>query len=190
MLYILPTNTCFWIACPVKDIESYKKIYEIKNRPLEKAIAIMVDDFEYLKNNTLLTEKQIDSLINYKNPFTILVNRQKILDKNLLEIIDNLPNSEIYEKIAFRVAHTFMHKKLIRLNWPLFLTSANKSWNPEIFDTIWVKKEFEKELSTEGFSPLNIKIFAHSDYCINSSKKYSDIFEFVGEREEVNYLRK
>ena len=145
----------------------------------------MVADFEYFKKNTLLTEKQIDFLINYKNPFTILIDRKKIIDKNLLEIIDSLPNSDIYEKIAFRVAHNFMHKKLIRLNWPLFLTSANKSGNPEIFDTISVKREFEKEL--ENFE---IKIFAHNEFCINSLKKSSDIFEFVEDREEVRYFRK
>ncbi len=185
MLYILPTNTCFGIACPVKDLESYEKIYGIKSREKSKPIAILVDDFSYFSEHTKLTSKQIDFLKNYKNPFTILIDKQKILDKNLLKIINNLPNSKIYEKIAFRVAHTFMQKKLIRLNWPLFLTSANKSGNPEIFDTISIKKEFASEIDTH-----QIKIFAHNDYCINSSKKYSDIFEFVRESEEVNYFRK
>jgi hypothetical protein len=76
----------------------------------------MVSDFSYFSEQTKLTKNQIEFLQNYKNPFTILINKDKILDKNLLEIINNLPNSEIYEKIAFRVAHNFMHKKLIRLN--------------------------------------------------------------------------
>jgi len=185
MLYILPTNTCFWLACPIKDLESYEKIYEIKSREKSKAIAILVDDFSYFNEHTKLTSKQINFLKNYKNPWTILIDKQKILDQNLLEIINRLPNSEIYEKIAFRVAHNFMQKKLIRLNWPLFLTSANKSGNPEIFDTISIKKEFSSEIEKH-----KIKIFAHNDYCINSSQKYSDIFEFVGESEEVKYFIK
>jgi len=76
----------------------------------------MVSDFDYFKENTKLNLEQIDFLKEYKNPFTILINKDKILDKNLLSIINNLSNSEIYEKIAFRVAHNFMQKKLIRLN--------------------------------------------------------------------------
>jgi tRNA A37 threonylcarbamoyladenosine synthetase subunit TsaC/SUA5/YrdC len=185
MIYILPTDTCFWIACPISEIESYKKIYEIKKRDKSKAIAIMIPDFEYFSEQTKLTEKQIEFLWNYKNPFTILLDKSKILDKNLLEIINNLPNSEIYEKIAFRVAHNFMHKKLIRLNWLLFLTSANISNNPEIFDTISIKKEFSKILEKE-----NIKVIAHNDFYINSKQKYSDIFEFEGKSKEIKYFRK
>jgi hypothetical protein len=77
-----------------------------------------------------------------------------------------------------------MHKKLIRLNWLLFLTSANISDNPEIFDTISIKKEFWDILQKE-----NVKVIAHNDFCINSKQKYSDIFEFEGESEEIKYFR-
>ena len=184
-LYILPTNTCFWLACPIKEIESYKKIYEIKTRDFSKPLAILCDDFEYLEKNTKLTNNQINFLKNYENPFTIIIDKNKILDTDLLELIEKLPNSEIYEKIAFRVAHNFMHKKLIRLNWLLFLTSANKSNNQEIFSTIKVKKEFEKEIEN-----LNIKVIAHWEFCINSQKKSSDIIEFEWETENINFLRK
>jgi len=185
MIYILPTNTCFWIACPISEKQSYEKIYEIKKRDKAKAIAVMVSDFSYFFEQSKLTETQVDFLKNYKNPFTILIDKSKILDENLLDIIKNLDNSDIYEKIAFRVAHNFMHKKLIRLHWNLFLTSANISDNPEIFDTITIKKEFWEILQKEG-----IKILAHWDFCINSKQKYSDIFEFVGESDEVKYFRK
>jgi len=185
MIFILPTNTCFWIACPISDKQSYEKIYEIKKRDKKKAIAVMVSDFSYFSEQTKLTEVQIDFLKNYKNPFSILIDKSKILDKELLKIINNLDNSEIYEKIAFRVAHNFMHKKLIRLHWNLFLTSANISDNPEIFDTITIKKEFWEILEKE-----DIKVIAHQEFCINSKQKYSDIFEFVGESEDVKYFRK
>jgi hypothetical protein len=78
-----------------------------------------------------------------------------------------------------------MHSKLIRLNWPLFLTSANKSWNPENFSSIKVKQEFKNEI--EKFW---IKVFAHNDFCINSHQAASDIFEFIWENTEIKYLRK
>jgi hypothetical protein len=76
----------------------------------------LCDKIDYFKKNTLLTEKQIDFLANYKKPWTILIDKEKITDKNLLKQISKLPNSEIYKKIAFRISHNFMHSKLIRLN--------------------------------------------------------------------------
>ena len=185
MLYILPTDTCFWIACPISEIEDYNKIYEIKKRDKSKPIAIMVSDFSYFSDQTKLNKTQINFLKNYKNPFTILIDKQKILDKNLLKIIEKLPNSKGYKKIAFRVAHNFMHRKLITKNWPLFLTSANISNSSEIFDTITIKKEFWNIIEKE-----NIKVLANSDYCINFKQKYSYIFEFEGDDVKVKYFRK
>jgi len=185
MIYILPTNTCFWMACPISNKQNYEKIYEIKQRDKSKAIAIMIEDFFYFSEQTKLNKKQIDFLKKYKNPFTILINKNKILDKKLLEIINDLDNSENYEKIAFRVAHNFMHRKLIKSHWLLFLTSANISDNKEIFDTIWIKESFWNILKKE-----EIQILAHWDFCINSGQKYSDIFEFKWESEEIIYFRK
>ena len=185
MIYIIPTDTCFWIACPISEIENYEKIYEIKKRDKTKAIAIMVLDFDYFEKNTKLTLNQIEFLKEYKNPFTILMDKNKILDKNLLSTINKLSNSEIYEKIAFRVNHTFMHRRLIEKNWLLFLTSANISDNPEIFDTKTIKKEFWDIIKEE-----KIQVFAHWEFKINSKQKYSDIFEFEGESEKNKYFRK
>jgi tRNA A37 threonylcarbamoyladenosine synthetase subunit TsaC/SUA5/YrdC len=102
------------MACPISNKQNYEKIYEIKQRDKSKAIAIMIEDFFYFSEQTKLNKKQIDFLRKYKNPFTILINKNKILDKKLLEIINNLDSSENYEKIAFRVAHNFMHRKLIK----------------------------------------------------------------------------
>ena len=174
-LFIIPTNTCFWLACPIWDIESYKKIYELKNRPLDKPLAIMVDSFEWLEENTTLNKQQIEFLKNYKNPFTILCETKKdLLDKNI-------PNKSIYQKIAFRVAHNFIQRKLIMKNWPLFLTSANKSWDNEITTTKWILEVFSREDWTQ--------IFAHREYEIPWDKTASDIFEFVWDSLEVKYLR-
>jgi hypothetical protein len=60
-------------------------------------------------------------LKNYKNPFTILVDKEKLTknktkkSQDILESIEKLDNKKIYKKIAFRVAHNFMHRKLIRI---------------------------------------------------------------------------
>jgi L-threonylcarbamoyladenylate synthase len=72
MIYLIPTDTCFGIACELTNSKSYEKIYEIKKRELSKPLAIMVENFEWLEKNTILNKAQIQFLKEYKAPFTIL----------------------------------------------------------------------------------------------------------------------
>ncbi len=51
MIYIVPTDTCFWISCSLDDVKNYNKIYEIKKRDLSKPLAIMIESFEWLEKN-------------------------------------------------------------------------------------------------------------------------------------------
>jgi len=74
MIYILPTDTCYGIACALEDKKSYEKIYKIKKRSFDKPLAIMVEDFKWLRNNTDLTDEQVDFLERYEKPFTVLTN--------------------------------------------------------------------------------------------------------------------
>ncbi|MDD3645969.1 MAG: Sua5/YciO/YrdC/YwlC family protein [Candidatus Gracilibacteria bacterium] len=178
-LFILPTNTCFGIATPIGDIEGYKKIYEIKKRDFDKPLAIMVLDFEWLEKNTLLNHEQIEYLKKYKNPFTVITETKENL------IPDNIPNKQIYKKVALRIAHNFMHRSLINDFGPLFLTSANRSGECELFSTYDIKEIFKKEIEA-----YDIKVFAHPKYSIKSNICASDIFEFIGNTTEINYIRK
>lgn len=178
-LFIIPTDTCFWIATPINDIEWYQKIYEIKNRDFSKPLAILIDSFECLEKNTYLNEKQIEFLKKYDKAFTVLCEtKSDIIDPKIL-------NKNQYKKVAFRLAHNFMHHKLIRLNWPLFLTSANRAWESELFWSHDVREIFKSEIKK-----YNIKVLAHPSFCIKSRQKSSDIIEFIWESLEINYIRK
>lgn len=181
MIYILPTDTCFWIWCAFDDTKSYHKIYEIKKRPLEKPLAIMIESFDWLLQNTTLNQEQINFLKNYKRPFTILTEcpyMQMVI--NLEQEDFEYQNKEFYKKIAFRVAHNEIQKKLIYEVWPIFLTSANFSWEKEIYSIDEAKKQFS------NFK--NIK-FLWEWIILDNSIKPSDIFEFEAETTNINYLR-
>lgn len=181
MIYILPTDTCFWIACAFDDTKSYHKIYEIKNRPLEKPLAIMIESFSWLEKNTPLNKEQIEFLKNYKKPFTIMTDCQYIkMVLNLEQEDFCYQNKEAYKKIAFRVANNEIEKKLIWEVWPIFLTSANFSWEKEIYDIGEAKKQFEKFKNIE---------FLWDKIKLDNSIKPSDIFEFEWESTEIKYLR-
>ncbi len=181
MIYILPTDTCFWIACSFDDTSSYHKIYEIKKRPLEKPLAIMIESFEWLEKNTPLNSSQIDFLKNYKKPFTILTNCTYIeMVLNLEQEDFEYQNKEMYKKIAFRVAHSEIQKKLIWEIWPIFLTSANFSGEKEIYSLDEAKNQFQ------NFKNIQ---FLWEWILLDKNIKPSDIFEFEWESTNITYLR-
>jgi L-threonylcarbamoyladenylate synthase len=184
MIYFLPTDTCFWIACELINSDDYNKIYDIKKRDLKKPLAIMVENFEWLKKYTTLNEKQVNFLKTYKNPFTILTNCDYIA--YILNYEDDkisFINKNIYKKIAFRVAHNDIQKKLTKKLWPIFLTSANIADKSEIYSREILQKEFQYYIDK-----WIVKILWPWD----SQKKSisSDIFEFKWESLNIEYLRK
>jgi tRNA A37 threonylcarbamoyladenosine synthetase subunit TsaC/SUA5/YrdC len=106
----------------------------MKKRSFDKPLAILIESFDRLFENTYLTEEQIDFLNNYENPFTILCECPAI--KVLIHFDEGkhfYKNKDVYEKMAFRVAHTASQKKLLNKIGPMFLTSANYAGEPEIY---------------------------------------------------------
>lgn len=184
MIYLIPTDTCFWIACSLDDCESYNKIYDIKKRDFSKPLAIMVEDFKWLENNTDLNGKQIEFLKKYDKPFTVLTDSDHV--KAWLNFEDDeikFVNKEQYILIAFRVANNEIQKKLIKEIGPIFLTSANISDKPEIYKVADLKNEFKYFIEKK-----QIQILGEKD--LSGDNPPSDIFEFVWDSLEVKYLRK
>ncbi|MDD3793706.1 MAG: Sua5/YciO/YrdC/YwlC family protein [Candidatus Gracilibacteria bacterium] len=187
MIYILPTNTCFGIACSIDDTKSYDRIYKIKKRSLDNPLAILVPDFKWLENNTTLTHEQVEFLKNYEKPFTI------ITDSPHVKVWMNYVNDEngeqflnrgIYEKFAFRVAHNKTQERLLKENGPMFLTSANISSETEIYTSREIKKIFG-----EYIEKGTIK-FVGENTGVLEKVKPSEIFEFVGETLEQRFIRR
>ena len=127
MIYILPTDTCYGIACALDDKASYEKIYKIKKRNHGKALAIMVESFKWLRENTELTDEQVDFLEQYEKPFTILTDSRPV--RLFLEFQDEneeyFINKDVYEYISFRVASNDIEEKIISKVGPIWLTSTN-----------------------------------------------------------------
>lgn len=183
MIYILPTDTCLWIACSIDDTTNYHKIYEIKKRDLSKPLSIMIENFDWLLNNTSLSWEQVEFLKNYEKPFTILTNCPHIeMILNLEQEDFEYKNKEVYTSIGFRVAHNEIQRKLINEIWPIFLTSANISWEKEIYDINEAKKLFTPFIKDIQFLWEGIKL--------NEMIWPSDIFRFTWENLEIEYIRK
>lgn len=179
-IFLIPTDTCYWIACHVFDIKSYNKIYEIKGRTFKKPLAVIVPDFEWLREHTILNDEQIEFLKNYERPFTILTNiksRKKLIPKNY----------KMLKKIALRVANNDTQKEAIQEHWLLFLTSANRSWEADIFKEEELEKVFDKEIDEWVVDILKPKTWEKKS---SNEKSSSDIFAFIKESTDRFYLRK
>ena len=186
MIYILPTDTCYGIACALEDKNSYERIYKMKKRSFEKPLAIMVPDFKWLRENTDLNEEQIKFLERQEKPFTVLTNSTPVeLFLNFWD--DNeehLINKDVYERVAIRVASNAIEDKLIRRLGPIWLTSANISGAWEIYKVDQIEENFAYYIEKDTVEILG------GTYKLDPSVPASDIFEFTWDGEEIEYLRK
>ncbi|MDO4713712.1 MAG: Sua5/YciO/YrdC/YwlC family protein [bacterium] len=116
MLYFVPTDTCFGLACAVSDPQGYLDLYQLKQRSFSKPCAVLVPDFDWLTSHTPLTSLQITVLQNSSIPFTILTESPSLL-RQLTHIKNQhpnfFPNLDHYQYFAFRVAHHPSHHQLL-----------------------------------------------------------------------------
>lgn len=118
-IFLLASDTCYGIACPLAEIESYHAIYEIKKRSTTKPLSILVPDFYWLENHTFLEKSDIDFLKKYPHPFSVVTDSQE-LDVLIRMQIENengdvlqFGNVDAYDGFSFRIANTEEQKTLI-----------------------------------------------------------------------------
>ena len=90
---------------------------------------------------------------------------------------------DVYQHIAIRVANNDLEEALINQIGPIWLTSANLSGAGEIYDRENIEKDFEYYIENDIVEVL-------AGYPLDPKIPASDIFSFVWESVEVEYLRK
>jgi len=185
MLYIVPTDTCYGIWCAFHDKDAYERIYKLKKRSFEKPLAILVESFDWLAKNTRLTWEQIEFLKNYHRPFTILTQSSpiRVYIEFYTEDEEAFINKDIYQYISFRVAHNDVQKKVLKKTGPLWLTSANLTNTWETYTPAKIEEDFGYQISTW-------ELIFHSVWELDSTTPLSDVFSFIWESLEQEYLRK
>ena len=119
-----PTETVYGIGADCLNEEAIKKLYRVKNRPLDNPISLLVSNVDMIEN---VVEKVND--VEYKlikaffpGPLTLVIKKKKIISNILTANLENvgirMPNNEI----AIRLIEY--------LNMPIATTSANISGNP------------------------------------------------------------
>jgi len=172
MIFAIPTDTCFWLGCPFFDEKSYFEIYKIKSRNENKPLSVVVKNFKELEKIANLNSSQINFLKEYSYPFTVLTP----IKENF--ILPSFLDKNVYNKVAFRVWEKCLSETLLdEINFPIFLTSANISWENEIYSSDELVYIFK-----------NKKIIVFS--WIIDKIPTSNIFEFIWDSLEIQFLRK
>lgn len=116
---LYPTDTIWGLGCDASNAEAVDKIFEIKQRPKEKSLIVLVDSIETLEKHVNVTN-EIESLIfSFKVPTTIIYPNPLGLAKNVI----NADNT-----VAIRlVKHKFCQQLIREFGKPIISTSANIS---------------------------------------------------------------
>ena len=137
-IVVFPTETVYGIGTNAFCEESVKKIYEIKNRPDEKPLSILVSDKEQIEKYAIINNEFERKIIEnfMPGPITIILERKRgMLDHVAPEkttIVVRIPDNNIILEI------------LKKLNLPMVAPSANISGEPsavELNDIVDVFKD-------------------------------------------------
>jgi L-threonylcarbamoyladenylate synthase len=121
-LVAFPTDTVYGVGALAFDGEAVESIYAAKERPVEKAIPVLIGDGDDLKKVAeeipLFAARLIARF--WPGPLTVLVPKKETLP----EIVSSNPS------VGVRVPDHDVARALLRLAGPLAVTSANRSSQP------------------------------------------------------------
>lgn len=120
---LYPTDTVWGIGCDSTNSKAVERIFEIKQRPEQKSMIVLLDQpeklFQYVDH---IPDIAFDLMKSISTPLTIVYPNAKNVAKSLIANDGTL---------AIRVVKDEFCKKLISLlNKPLVSTSANLSGQP------------------------------------------------------------
>lgn len=122
-LILYPTDTVWGIGCDATNEKAVEKVYQLKNRPDQKAMIVLVADerdvLQYVASPDLAV---FDYLQETKKPTTVIY-------EGAIGLADNLLGKD--GSIAIRICNEQFCKHLIkRFRKPIVSTSANISGEP------------------------------------------------------------
>lgn len=152
-IVIFPTETVYGIGTNGLDENAIKKLYEVKQRPLNKPISLLVNNIEMVekiaKNITEVEYKLMERF--FPGPLTIILEKRDVAP----DILTSNTNT-----IGIRMPSGEIAKKLIEFaGVPIATSSSNISGKPSGTNITDIKKDFERKVDCfidNGESELGI----------------------------------
>ena len=136
-IVITPTDTIYGIMGDSTNEEVIKKIYKIKNRPLNKPLILLMDSYKMIKKYTKNISDKEEKLIKEFMPGLVTV----ILEKN--DKVNNLITSNT-NYVGIRIPNNKELLEIInKLDKPVISTSANISEEISITNIEQLDKEIK-----------------------------------------------
>jgi Putative translation factor (SUA5) len=120
---VYPTDTIWGIGCDALDEQAVEKVFELKNRPREKSLIVLLADARDVLQYVAAPHPDIIDIIEqFERPTTVIY-------ENALGFPENVTAAD--GSIAIRITTDPFCKALIkRFRRPIISTSANKSGMP------------------------------------------------------------
>lgn len=140
-IVVFPTETVYGIGGNALSEEVIKKIYNIKKRPQDKALNILVKNKEEIERyayiSNIIERKIIDNFM--PGPITIILKKKKS------EISDLLTANN--DTIGIRIPDNNIIKRILEeCNLPLAAPSANISGKPSSIKLEDIKEDFDNKV--------------------------------------------
>lgn len=177
---IFPTDTVYGIGCSVFDKEAQKRIYEIKNRPLNKRLSVLCKDLEQIKKIAVVTS-DAEKLINEFMPGGLTL---------ILESKKELIGEGIFETVGIRIPNHPLALKILEENGPMATTSVNLSGEDPLNDYDEIVDKFMNQV--DMIYPNDLKSSKISSTVINMTiSPYELIREGeISFKDILNFLNK
>ena len=175
---IFPTDTVYGIGAKINDLQALEKIYEIKNRPKEKRLAVLCAGVNDMKEIVYLTPDAM-KLIEHFMPGALTI---------ILKSKEEVRNDFIFETVAVRIPNHELALRILKENGAMATTSVNISGSKPMNNYIDIVKEFNNDVlcvypNTETPSKISSTIVDLSgEECVlirEGSIKFSEVLKVL-----------
>ena len=127
-----PTETVFGIGALLSQKKAIRKIYKLKNRPLNKPLQVLVADIEQAKRLGKFSKKELElAKSSWPGPLTLVVYKKRIIPK----IVTGGGKT-----VGLRIPDHKIILELLKKCGPIAATSANRSDKKPALNAKAVKK--------------------------------------------------
>lgn len=133
---IFPTDTVYGIGTSIYSKEGIARIYKIKNRPLDKPLAVLCANINQIEEIAYLTDdakKLISTFL--PGPLTVILKSK-----------ESILNSFGHDTVGVRIPKYKIALDVLKENGPMATTSVNESGKPSINDYMIIKKIYNNQV--------------------------------------------